>query len=185
MLFCASELIGAVQRQPLHSTCCQSTAQMRGELVELSVSCSTVRTSGSPPRIRSTRIRRYGNAEAPEGEVDPRSGGTLPPLLALTGNGKTGLPGGSVPRLLVLNGNIPRRSLSSCLASLVQEHSAVKFFNDFAETRKTRNTLPHWQQEGATYFVTWRLADSIPQELLDKLRLERVGWIVKKPGTLG
>ena len=57
----------------------------------------------------------------------------------------------------------------------------MKFFNDFAETRKTRNTLPHWQQEGATYFVTWRLADSIPQELLDKLRLERAGWIVKNP----
>src|ERR1039458_3444797 len=24
--------------------------------------------------------------------------------------------------------------------------------------------LPHWQQEGATYFVTFRLADSLPQE---------------------
>jgi hypothetical protein len=27
-------------------------------------------------------------------------------------------------------------------------------------------SLPHWQQEGATYFVTFRLAGSLPQEVL-------------------
>ncbi|HSG71752.1 MAG TPA: hypothetical protein VLA12_15120, partial [Planctomycetaceae bacterium] len=26
-----------------------------------------------------------------------------------------------------------------------------------------RRHLPHWRQEGATYFLTFRLADSIPQ----------------------
>lgn len=30
--------------------------------------------------------------------------------------------------------------------------------------------LPHWQQEGATYFVTLRLGDSIPQRVI-------LGWI--------
>jgi len=30
--------------------------------------------------------------------------------------------------------------------------------------------LPHWRQEGATYFVTFRLADSLPREKLDQLR---------------
>src|SRR6516165_10187995 len=29
--------------------------------------------------------------------------------------------------------------------------------------------LPHWRQEGATYFVTFRLADSLPQYKLDEL----------------
>ena len=37
--------------------------------------------------------------------------------------------------------------------------------------------LPHWRQPGATYFVTFRLADSLPQEVIDfmgRLRQEIV-----------
>ena len=33
--------------------------------------------------------------------------------------------------------------------------------------------LPHWQQEGATYFVTFRLADSLPQDVFRQWRDER------------
>jgi DNA polymerase III alpha subunit len=33
-------------------------------------------------------------------------------------------------------------------------------------------SLPHWQQEGATYFVTFRLADSLPREVLNRWREE-------------
>ncbi|HXR03738.1 MAG TPA: DNA polymerase III subunit alpha, partial [Verrucomicrobiae bacterium] len=33
--------------------------------------------------------------------------------------------------------------------------------------------LPHWQQEGVTYFVTFRLADSLPQEVYKQWRDER------------
>jgi DNA-directed DNA polymerase III PolC len=33
--------------------------------------------------------------------------------------------------------------------------------------------LPHWQQDGATYFVTFRLADSLPQEVYQRWRDER------------
>jgi len=33
--------------------------------------------------------------------------------------------------------------------------------------------LPHWRQDGATYFVTFRLADSLPKEKLDQLRSMR------------
>ncbi len=41
--------------------------------------------------------------------------------------------------------------------------------------------LPHWRQDGATYFVTFRLGDSLAQSRiheLDGLRLEweRLGW---------
>jgi putative transposase len=36
--------------------------------------------------------------------------------------------------------------------------------------------LPHWRQAGATYFLTFRLADSIPQEKLELLRLLRLDW---------
>ena len=33
--------------------------------------------------------------------------------------------------------------------------------------------LPHWEQEGATYAVTFRLADSLPRKVLDDLVRQR------------
>jgi REP element-mobilizing transposase RayT len=39
--------------------------------------------------------------------------------------------------------------------------------------------LPHWRQDGATYFVTFRLTDSLPQEKLDELRLFKEDWEAK------
>ncbi len=39
----------------------------------------------------------------------------------------------------------------------------------------TRN-LPHWRQDGATYFVTFRLADSLPQECIEELRAIKSKW---------
>jgi REP element-mobilizing transposase RayT len=36
--------------------------------------------------------------------------------------------------------------------------------------------LPHWRQEGALYFVTFRLSDSLPAERLDELRRLRQEW---------
>jgi REP element-mobilizing transposase RayT len=37
--------------------------------------------------------------------------------------------------------------------------------------------LPHWRQPGATYFLTTRLADSIPQNALSQWRYERDCWL--------
>jgi REP element-mobilizing transposase RayT len=39
-----------------------------------------------------------------------------------------------------------------------------------------RRHLPHWRQDGATYFVTFRLADSLPQGKLDELAFLRAEW---------
>lgn len=36
--------------------------------------------------------------------------------------------------------------------------------------------LPHWRQEGATYFVTFRLGDSLPRMKLDYLKRFRQHW---------
>ncbi len=57
----------------------------------------------------------------------------------------------------------------------------MRFFSEIAETTTTRNHLPHWQQEGATYFVTWRLKDSIPQALMEEWNRERAGWMKLNP----
>ncbi len=36
--------------------------------------------------------------------------------------------------------------------------------------RRSRGRMPHWEQAGATYFVTIRLADSIPSEVRNSIR---------------
>lgn len=36
--------------------------------------------------------------------------------------------------------------------------------------------LPHWRQAGATYFVTFRLADSLPRAKLQELAFHREEW---------
>ena|SRR5947208_6032364 len=42
-------------------------------------------------------------------------------------------------------------------------------FDECKPIRIYRRNLPHWRQAGATYFVTFRLADSIPEHV-------RLGW---------
>jgi len=41
--------------------------------------------------------------------------------------------------------------------------------------------LPHWRQDGVTYFVTFRLADALPAEKLRAWREERERWTVRNP----
>ena len=57
----------------------------------------------------------------------------------------------------------------------------MKFCNPFDRVEVTGNRLPHWQQEGATYFVTFRLADSVPRLLAEKWRAERQEWLDDHP----
>jgi REP element-mobilizing transposase RayT len=40
-------------------------------------------------------------------------------------------------------------------------------------TIRSRGRLPHWEATSATYFVTFRLADSLPQEVLAQIQRER------------
>ena len=47
--------------------------------------------------------------------------------------------------------------------------------------RMYRRHLPHWRQDGATYAVTFRQADSIPQEQLQALKRWRVVWERQHP----
>jgi len=47
------------------------------------------------------------------------------------------------------------------------------------DLRGTR--LPHWRQDGVTYFVTWRTADSLPQERVQAWLEERAAWLQTHP----
>ncbi|MEX1116985.1 MAG: transposase [Akkermansiaceae bacterium] len=40
-----------------------------------------------------------------------------------------------------------------------------------------RLNLPHWRQWGRTYFITTRLADSVPGPVLDRWREQRALWL--------
>lgn len=44
-----------------------------------------------------------------------------------------------------------------------------------------RRNLPHWRQPGATYFVTYRLSDSLPEARAEQLREYREEWKRENP----
>ncbi len=54
-------------------------------------------------------------------------------------------------------------------------------FNQRGEIERTSNRLVHWEQGGRAYFVTFRLADSLPGELLSKWDVERAHWLQSHP----
>ena len=60
-------------------------------------------------------------------------------------------------------------------------YPVLRFLSEFAELHKTHNRLPHWQQDQATYFLTFRLGDSIPADLLRQWRQERDDWTRNHP----
>jgi putative transposase len=57
----------------------------------------------------------------------------------------------------------------------------MKFYDPSGETREYRNNLPHWEQDAATYFITFRLGDSIPLEVVRELNNERKTWLQFNP----
>jgi AdoMet-dependent heme synthase len=50
-------------------------------------------------------------------------------------------------------------------------------FDPNAEVDIHQRHLPHWRQQGTTYFVTFRLGDSLPQAALRSLQEERRLWL--------
>ncbi|MGL5017037.1 MAG: REP-associated tyrosine transposase [Luteolibacter sp.] len=72
-------------------------------------------------------------------------------------------------------------SSSSPMDSIPSPYPVLKFLNEFAEIHKTQNHLPHWQQDQATYFLTFRLGDSIPADLLRQWQQERDHWTLNHP----
>jgi valyl-tRNA synthetase len=59
--------------------------------------------------------------------------------------------------------------------------AGAAFLDPYAEIDITRRNLPHWQQAGRTYFVTFRLADSLPAAKLGELEEERATWLKHNP----
>jgi REP element-mobilizing transposase RayT len=59
----------------------------------------------------------------------------------------------------------------------IGRHVSFHGFDPLEEVNIAHRRLPHWRQSGATYFITFRLADSLPQSLLRQWRHERAIWL--------
>jgi REP element-mobilizing transposase RayT len=55
------------------------------------------------------------------------------------------------------------------------------FFDPAESTGHLSGNLPHWRQDGVLYFVTFRLADSLPQDKLAQWVEERSRWLKRNP----
>jgi carbamoylphosphate synthase large subunit/REP element-mobilizing transposase RayT len=66
-------------------------------------------------------------------------------------------------------------------SALTGETPVFRGFDECAPIKMTRRHLPHWEQKGATYFVTFRLADSVPNNLLNQWRDKLETWLKFHP----
>src|SRR6266446_1437286 len=57
----------------------------------------------------------------------------------------------------------------------------ISYFDPEAPVGFLSGDLPHWRQDGKAYFVTFRLADSLPEEKLRQWCHERQRWIASHP----
>jgi REP element-mobilizing transposase RayT len=53
----------------------------------------------------------------------------------------------------------------------------MKFLKSDEKIATTRHHLPHWAQNGVAYFITFRLADSLPKVQLARWRQEREAYL--------
>jgi type I restriction enzyme R subunit len=58
---------------------------------------------------------------------------------------------------------------------------SIGYFDRDAPVANLAGNLPHWRQPGVTYFVTFRLADALPQERLNQWRKELGDWMHQHP----
>jgi len=54
------------------------------------------------------------------------------------------------------------------------------YFDPKQELTVTYGDMPHWEQVGATYFITFRTADSLPQQAINLWRHERNDWLTRQ-----
>ena len=71
--------------------------------------------------------------------------------------------------------------LEPSLAFLIHARVSPKFLDPEMPVLKTQARLPHWQQDGRTYFVTFRLADALPSFLIRDFEREKKIWLAVNP----
>jgi primosomal protein N' (replication factor Y) len=74
-----------------------------------------------------------------------------------------------------------RVASSNEAGSLVYKESRINYFDPKQSVAHLDGNLPHWRQDGAAYFVTFRLADSLPQTKLNQWKADLSVWQKKHP----
>ena len=85
---------------------------------------------------------------------------------------------------VVVQGPNAAKSIAAAIAYLNKVGQAsslsaenTQYFSPFLPMESERRHPPHWIQEGTTYFITFRLADSLPKKKLEKWKEERAQWL--------
>jgi len=77
--------------------------------------------------------------------------------------------------------SLPLDTEAGSLCHTEKAVSTINYFDPKEPIADLKGTLPHWRQDGATYFITFRLADSLPQEKLNQWKQEKVLWLKEHP----
>ncbi len=178
----------------------QLSALRRADLDKFAAACRT------RPELSGVVQELFDNL-LPRTKADRNEGqGTLEELLTQNGfdreaheqirgdlrAGRIGLAQNRLPANAVIEDVRPEDVSSSAgfqpvgvpQASLPAGASAPDPFHPFEEETPAAvraRRLPHWEQDGATYFVTFRLADSLPKEAIVSWRTERDAWLRTHP----
>jgi REP element-mobilizing transposase RayT len=64
------------------------------------------------------------------------------------------------------------------------QDTPIGFFDPDEPVANFTGNLPHWRQDNTTYFVTFRLADSLPRERLEQWQAEKEQWLKAHPKSL-
>jgi REP element-mobilizing transposase RayT len=83
--------------------------------------------------------------------------------------------------LVYLKGALEGGTGIPACASVASPQTGMSVSPSDAPLTITRRNLPHWTRDGAIYWVTFRLADSIPQEKLRAWKEERDIWMRVHP----
>ncbi len=86
----------------------------------------------------------------------------------------------SIPFVEATSSSLDRRS-DVPVAFVAKEKHQTNYFDRREPTAHLAGNLPHWRQDGALYFVTFRLADSLPAGKLKELQSEKEVWLRTHP----
>jgi len=94
--------------------------------------------------------------------------------------------GGKKQLVVSLSNNVEAASLPLNLAiggiaSGKDAASTINYFDPAEPIADLKGILPHWRQDGAAYFVTFRLADALPKEKLRQWQEDRSAWMNEHP----
>ncbi len=67
------------------------------------------------------------------------------------------------------------------IAYVAKKKHITNHFDPRERTAHLSGNLPHWRQDGCLYFITFRLADSLPTGKLKELRAEKGSWLRQNP----